>query len=231
MCGSTRSTTSPSSSSTSRRTPCAAGCCGPKFMVKFRSSASAITLSLGCLLVTRQAVTGTLPGREKIEGAEFLRELHRLIDDALLLVVIADLDKSGERKILAQRIAFEAVGAGKDFDDRRHRGALVHFNLDPDALVLLGREEMIDHVEAALTPRPIDRGDIDNAPELTAFIVAQKGHDLDDVARQGRDGKLTVGHTMVQHRARQRAGDGLAKLVENFIHGRTSVTPRWCRRG
>ena len=35
MCGSLRSTCSPSSSSTSRSTPCAAGCCGPKFSVKF----------------------------------------------------------------------------------------------------------------------------------------------------------------------------------------------------
>ena len=33
MCGSARWITSPSSSSTSRSTPCAAGCCGPKFRV------------------------------------------------------------------------------------------------------------------------------------------------------------------------------------------------------
>src|SRR5215831_7416802 len=42
ICGSTRSITSPSSSSTSRSTPCAAGCCGPKLMVKLRSDDSAI---------------------------------------------------------------------------------------------------------------------------------------------------------------------------------------------
>ena len=58
ICGSTRSTTSPSSSSTSRSTPCAAGCCGPKLMVKFLTSASAITT---LLLVARQHVVGTLP--------------------------------------------------------------------------------------------------------------------------------------------------------------------------
>ena len=33
MCGSARWMTSPSSSSTRRSTPCAAGCCGPKFKV------------------------------------------------------------------------------------------------------------------------------------------------------------------------------------------------------
>src|SRR4029078_9477681 len=42
MCGSTRSTTSPSSSSTRRKTPCAAGCCGPKLMLNWRMSVSGI---------------------------------------------------------------------------------------------------------------------------------------------------------------------------------------------
>src|SRR6185295_17846897 len=46
ICGSTRSTTSPSSSSTSRSTPWAAGCCGPKLMVNLRSSPSRLPLSV-----------------------------------------------------------------------------------------------------------------------------------------------------------------------------------------
>jgi len=41
MCGSAFWITSPSSSSTSRSTPCAAGCCGPKFSVKLRISDTA----------------------------------------------------------------------------------------------------------------------------------------------------------------------------------------------
>src|SRR5258706_16385855 len=40
MCGSAFWMTSPSISSTRRNTPCAAGCCGPKFMVRLRSSAT-----------------------------------------------------------------------------------------------------------------------------------------------------------------------------------------------
>ena len=46
MWGSTRSTTSPSSSSTRRSTPCAAGCCGPKLMVKLRIAASVMGRAL-----------------------------------------------------------------------------------------------------------------------------------------------------------------------------------------
>ena len=35
--------------------------------------------------------------------------LHRLVDDALLLLVVAHLDIAGEREILAQRMPLEAV--------------------------------------------------------------------------------------------------------------------------
>src|SRR3954471_21739615 len=218
MCGSTRSTTSPSSSSTRRRTPCAAGCWGPKLMVKLRSSVSAMShpaptarsellLFATChslfagpfisrplpargLLVPRQAVARTFPRREEIEIAEFLGEAHLLVHDALLLVVVADLDEPGERKILAQRMALEAVvgeqpahvrmagedytveivglalepvGAGKDADDGSDRRLLVDLELHPDAQVQLGREQMVDDVEPPLAPGPVDRRDVEQA--------------------------------------------------------------------
>ena len=108
--------------------------------------------SLLRLLVARQHVVGAFPGRQEIEVAEFLRQLDRLVDDALLLVVVAHLDVAGQREILAQRMALEAVvgqqaaqvrmageqdavhvvglalepvGAGKHAGDRRHRRLLV----------------------------------------------------------------------------------------------------------
>src|SRR5690349_20954913 len=46
ICGSARSTTSPSSSRTRRSTPWAAGCCGPKLIVKLRTAVSAISHKL-----------------------------------------------------------------------------------------------------------------------------------------------------------------------------------------
>src|SRR5919112_890491 len=93
ICGSTRSTISPSSSSTRRRTPWAAGCCGPKLIVKFRMLCSVMcrlyrVLGLS-LLVARQHVIRALPGREEIEVAELLRELHGLVDDATLRGIVA----------------------------------------------------------------------------------------------------------------------------------------------
>src|SRR3990170_962845 len=107
MCGSARWITSPSSSSTRRSTPCAAGCCGPKLMLKLRTAVSAI--SLLCLFVTRQHVFRAFPRRQEIEIAEFLLELDRLVDHALDLVVVTHLDEAGEREILPQRMAVETV--------------------------------------------------------------------------------------------------------------------------
>src|SRR5262249_54519425 len=167
-------------------------------------------LPVARLLVARQDVMRSLPGREKIEVAKLLGEPHRLVDHALLLVVVADLDEAGKRKIFAQRMALKAVigeqtphvrmpgeqhavevvgfalepvGARKHADDRRNRRRLADLDLHPDAQVLPGRKQVIDDVEAALAPRPVDGGDVDKAPELATLVVAQEGRDLHDVVR------------------------------------------------
>src|SRR6201989_2297970 len=99
ICGSTRSTTSPSSSSTRRSTPCAAGCCGPKLIAKLRMLCSVTDGLRGSgrrlLLVARQHVIRALPRREEVEVAEFLGEIRRLVHDARLVLIVADLDEAG----------------------------------------------------------------------------------------------------------------------------------------
>src|SRR5262245_32690093 len=167
-------------------------------MVKLRSSVSAmasLTFSVPRFLVAWQRVPRTFPWREEIEVAEFLRQPDRLVDDALLLIVVAQLDKTGEGKVFAQRMAlepvigeqpahvrvpgkeypievvgfaFEPVGTGKDPDDRRDRRGLIDFDLHPNAQILLRRQQMIDDVEAPLAARPIDRSDVNDAPELAS---------------------------------------------------------------
>ena len=69
--------------------------------------------SLIRLLIARQDVIRAFPRREEIEIPEFLRQAHRLVDDALFLIVPAHLDEAGEREVLAQRMTFEAV-VGQD---------------------------------------------------------------------------------------------------------------------
>src|SRR5690242_14577967 len=61
------------------------------------------------LFVARQDVIRAFPRREKIEIAEFLREPDRIVDDAFLLIVVADFNKPGEREVLAQRMPLESV--------------------------------------------------------------------------------------------------------------------------
>src|ERR1019366_476363 len=124
ICGSARSTISPSSSRINRSTPCAAGCCGPKLIewlsistvcVLVPGSITAVSLILSVLrprrldfFVTRQGRDG-FPWRHEIEIPEILGQLHRLVDHGLAILVVTHLDITGQRKILAQRMSLEAV--------------------------------------------------------------------------------------------------------------------------
>ena len=53
----------------------------------------------------------------------------------------------------------------------------------PDAGVQRRRQQMIDHVEALLAPRIVHRGDVGEADEAAAGIVAQEFDDIDDLSR------------------------------------------------
>src|SRR5215831_18676575 len=92
-------------------------------------------LPVARFLVARQDVVRTFPRREEIEVAEFLRESHRLVYDALLLVVIAHLNEAGEREILAQRVALESVigqqPAHVRMPGKEHAVEVVGFALEP----------------------------------------------------------------------------------------------------
>src|SRR5574343_223056 len=99
MCGSARWTTSPSNSSTRRSTPCAAGCCGPKFRVKLRISAMC-RIPVGIFAHDARGVFARFDG-------------HRLVDHASLIRVITHFDMTGDREILAERMSNEAV-VGQD---------------------------------------------------------------------------------------------------------------------
>src|ERR1700754_3146163 len=91
MCGSAFWMTSPSSSSTRRSTPCAAGCCGPKFSVKLRISAtSGPYLRTGRRVFERAVVTVVLADHARHQRARL--DAHRLVHDAALRRVVLDLD-------------------------------------------------------------------------------------------------------------------------------------------
>src|ERR1700754_393241 len=101
MCGSAFWMVSPSISSTRRSTPCAAGCCGPKFSVKFWISGIAGRI-LEIVLVAVVA-----PDDLRHESARL--DAHRLVDDAALYRIVADLDVADQWEIFAERVADESV--------------------------------------------------------------------------------------------------------------------------
>src|SRR5579863_2401470 len=164
MCGSALVMISPSISSTRRSTPWAAGCCGPKFMVKFWISGI-----LGRLL------EGFLVARVVADDARHQRaglDAHRLVHDALLLRVVAHFDVAGEREVLAERmahetvvgeyaaqvrmpveqdaehvegLALEPVGGGPDARQRRHHRRLAAAEgLEAQPLVAAHGEQVVD---------------------------------------------------------------------------------------
>src|SRR5262245_18207426 len=66
-------------------------------------------LTFGSYLIPREITCGAFPRAKKMEIAKFLLQFHRLIDDALGFLAITHLDKAGEREILAQGMALNAV--------------------------------------------------------------------------------------------------------------------------
>ena len=170
------------------------------------------------LFVAGQHIVSAFPGGEIVEGAEFLSETHRLIDDALALFVVTHLDKSAGRKILAQRmagkavvgenatqvrmpreenteqvvgLALEPVGTGEDAGDRRHRHRVVGRELHPHADVLRRAEQMVHHLEALLALRVVDTADIDDRHK--AGLITQHGDNLHDRLACHRQRQLAKG--------------------------------------
>src|SRR5262245_2083855 len=132
ICGSTRVTTSPSSSRTRRKTPWAAGCCGPKLMVKGRTSdsVSAIGVRLRCG-----------------EGGEHFgaRELLRRVGEGVLprLLVDEDLVREHEPFLVVEGLEGDEVEAGLDQAIEKRRSAR-------DAVAALGPRRRPIETEAAL---------------------------------------------------------------------------------
>ena len=126
------------------------------------------------LLVARQHVLRAFPRRQEVEIAEFLRQLHRLVDHPLLLVVVAHLDEAGQREVLAQRMALEAV-VGEDAAQVRVAG-------EQDAVEVVGLA--LEPVRAPGTRRSIDgTGVASSVSTLTRMrlVLVRRQQVVDDV--------------------------------------------------
>src|SRR5262245_39898032 len=99
MCGSAFWITSPSISSTSRNTPWAAGCCGPKLSVKLWNSVTA----------ARPRRAGFALLADHFGHGHPRLDADGLVHDPATRGVVAHLHPAGERKVLAEWMADETV--------------------------------------------------------------------------------------------------------------------------
>jgi hypothetical protein len=124
---------------------------------------------------------------------------HRLVEHALLLIVVAHFDKPGQREVLAQRMAVKAV-VGQEAAQIRVAGEqdaikIIGFALEPlapgNSSVIEGtgvrssvrrsrghahsggRQEVVDHIKAALAGRIIHAANVDDVDESQLGIIAQ----------------------------------------------------------
>src|SRR4051812_47462089 len=102
MCGSAFWMTSPSISSTRRSTPCAAGCCGPKFIVKLRIS------FMRELLLDLQRRLVTIVVADDLRHQRARLDRYRFVHHALLVGVVANFDIADQGEVLAERMTDEA---------------------------------------------------------------------------------------------------------------------------
>src|SRR5215470_3807024 len=95
--------------------------CGPDYrssscsavLVHHSRRTCSVRVILGLLVARQHIAARTFPWRQEVEGTKLLGELNRLIDDTFLLIVIANFDIAGHRKILAHGVAVKAV-VGQD---------------------------------------------------------------------------------------------------------------------
>ena len=98
---------------------------------------------------------------------------------------------SGEQdSIEIVSFALEPVSAGIDRRRRRYCFFFPDGNLDPDAVILARRKQVVDDIEAPLPARPVDTADIGQIDELTprcwltqisqscSAVSSQKGNSL-----------------------------------------------------
>lgn len=154
------------------------------------------------------ARTNLLPRRTTaLKVPERLRELKRLNNNALLLLVVSNLSVTRQREVLPQRVSVESVVGHDasevrvaDEEDAEHvvdlalvpvgavveacdgwdwRG-LVGVGLDADAAVVAHREQVVDDFEALVAGRVVDGGDVADLGEFGGGVVFEEGEDGDD---------------------------------------------------
>src|SRR5512139_3580552 len=90
---------------------------------------------------------------------------------------------------------------------------------------------MIDHVEALLACRPIDRRYVDDVDELASRIVTQERRNPDDIGSLRIYRQFAARDRIADDRTAQSVLDCLSKPFERVFHAKASLNARSCRFG
>lgn len=196
--------------------------------------------------------THGLPGGgTTLEVTECLGELQWLDDDALLLLVVAQLGVTSQGEILAQRVTIETVvshdtaqirvsgeedtehvvdftlvpqGTLKEAGDTGDGGSLVRVGLDTDARVVADTEEVVNDLEALVAGGEVDTSDIGDLGELGGSVVLQEAHHRDDTSGGSVYGEFILPHGELLDVLGQAGHDVLSVGVEVVRHGLVLVS-------
>src|SRR5512144_1343584 len=192
-------------------------------------------------LVARQQLLYSFPWTEEVEVPEVLGQFHRLVDDPLQLVVVADLDVAGEREVLAQRMTLETIVGEyapqirmltepnaveiirlpfppargvEDAGDGRDRCLLTRPRFDADPTVVSEAEEIVDHLETFGPTGIVHAADVHKLLELAVYVVTQEGEDAHDRLATDADHEFVARNVDRLHLVRQRRLHILAKVAK-----------------
>ena len=108
-----------------------------------------------------------------------------------------------QHAIEIEGLALIPVGGGEHRDDARHRRVFVGLDLHADAMVLVGRQQMIDDIEALRARGIVGAANIDEADKTAFRIVAQEAQNLDDLRGLRADRQFAEGYGMSRNRSAQ----------------------------
>ena len=212
------------------------------------------TYRLRLIIPTR---TNRLPRRRAtLEVPEGLRKLQRLNDNPLLLFIVPQLRVSGEREVLAQRMAIKPVvshntaqirmtreehpehvihltlvpqGALEQPRQARHGRGLVGVGLDADARVEAYAEQVVHDFEPLVLGWVVDGRDIRDLGELGRGVVFQEVHDREESGGGRVKAQLVFPHRELLDVFRQTRHHILSVAVKAF--GFVEVFVRWVNHG
>ena len=122
-----------------------------------------------------------------------------------------------------EHLALEPVGRGVHGNDRGHHVGFIDRHLQPDAVVLVHRQEVVDQIEARRAVRMVDGRDVDQRGKATTLIGLEKFNKLYQTRQRHVQGQLALGNLAARHGIGPADADMRGKLGQRLQRLRAAV--------